>query len=95
MLVLSLAVAVVPLCSIGKKIIDHPEVRTFKGVASALGIGLLGGAVLFGLNYGWMYLRLEHGDAINFPMALLITLGLAGFAIFLLHKKDPKDEKDS
>lgn len=96
MLVLSLAVAVVPLCSIGKKIIDHPEVRTFKGVASALGIGLLGGAVLFGINYGWMYLRLEHGDAINFPMALLITLGLAGFAIFLLHKKrDPKDEKDS
>lgn len=96
MLVLSLAVAVVPLCSIGKKIIDHPEVRTFKGVASALGIGLLGGAVLFGLNYGWMYLRLEHGDAINFPIALLITLGLAGFAIFLLHKKrDPKDEKDS
>jgi hypothetical protein len=64
-------------------------------VASALGIGLLGGAVLFGLNYGWMYLRLEHGDAINFPIALLITLGLAGFAIFLLHKKDPKDEKDS
>ena len=88
MLVLSLAVAVVPICSIGKKIIDHPEVRTVKGVASALGIGLLGGAVLFGLNYGWMYLRFEHGDAITFPMALLITLGLAGFAIFLLHKKD-------
>ncbi len=95
MLILSLAVAVVPLWSITKRIIQHPEVRTFKGVTLALLVAIAGGAVLFGINYGWMYLRLEHGDAINFPMAFLITLGLAGFAIFLLHKKDPKDEKDS
>ena len=95
MLVLALAVAAVPLVVIGKKIIDHPEVRTVKGVASALGVALLGGAVLFGINYGWMLLRLKHGDALNFPFALIITLALAAGAIFLLNKKDKKDEKDS
>ena len=95
MLVLSLAVAVVPVWEIGKRIVQHPEERTPMGATLALLIAIAGGAVLFAFNYGWMYLRLEHGDAINFPIALLITLGLAGFAIFLLHKKDPKDEKDS
>ena len=90
MLVLSLAVAVVPLCVIGKKIIDHPEVRTGKGIASALGIALLGGAFLFGLNYGWMWLRLRYADALNFPFAILVTVAIAVGAIFLLTKKDEK-----
>lgn len=91
MLVLSLAVAVVPLCVIGKKIIDHPEVRTGKGVASALGVALLGGAVLFGINYGWMWLRLRYADALNFPIALLITIAIAVGAVFLLNKKDKEN----
>lgn len=90
-LVLALAVAAVPVVVIGKRIIDHPEVRTVKGVASALGIALLGGAVLFGINYGWMLLRLKHGDALNFPIAILITLALAAGAVFLLTKKDKKN----
>ena len=92
MLVLALAVAAVPLVVIGKKIIDHPEVRTAKGVASALGVALLGGAVLFGLNYGWMLLRFKYGDSLNFPVAILVTLALAAGAIFLLNKKDKKED---
>ena len=92
MLVLALAVAVVPVVVIGKKIVQNPEVRTAKGVISALGVAILGGAVLFGLNYGWMLLRFKHGDALNFPFALLITLALAAGAVFLLTKKDKKDD---
>lgn len=92
MLVLALAVAVVPVVVIGKRIIDHPEVRTAKGVVSALGIALLGGAVLFGLNYGWMLLRFKYGSALNFPIAILVTLALAAGAVFLLTKKDKKDD---
>ena len=92
MLVLALAVAAVPVVVIGKKIIDHPEVRTAKGVASALGVALLGGAVLFGLNYGWMLLRFKYGDSLNFPVAILVTLALAAGAIFLLNKKDKKED---
>ena len=88
MLVLALAVAAVPVVVISKKIIDHPEVRTVKGVVSALGVAVLGGAVLFGINYGWMMIRFKHGDAVNFPLALLITLALAAGAVFLLAKKD-------
>ena len=95
MLVLSLAVAVVPVSAIGKRIIQHPEERTPKGVTLALLISLAGGAVLFAINYGWMYLRWKAGDAINFPLALLITIGIAAGAFYLLNKKDKKDEKDS
>ena len=95
MLVLSLAVAVVPLWATCKNIIQHPELRTGKGVASAIAVSLLGGAILFGFNYGWMYLRWKAGDALNFPLAVLITAGIAVGAFYLLNKKDKKDEKDS
>lgn len=94
MLVLSLAVAVIPVWTIGKRIIQHPEERTPMGATLALLIALAGGAVLFAFNYGWMYLRLKAGDALNFPLALIITIGIAAGAIFLMNKKDPKDEKD-
>ena len=94
-LVLSLAVAVVPLWAIGKRIIQHPEERTPKGVTLALLVCIAGGAVLFAINYGWMYLRYKAGDALNFPLALLITIGIAVGAFVLLNKKDKKDEKDS
>jgi len=87
MLILSLAVAAVPLVTTCRNIVRHPELRTGKGVASALGVSILGGAVLFGFNYGWMYLKFLHGDAFNFPLAILFTLALAGFAIYLLKKK--------
>lgn len=95
MLVLSLAVALVPVYAIGKMIVQHPEARTPKGVISALLIGISSGAGLFAFNYGWMYLRLKHGDALNFPFALLVTVGIAVGAFYLLSKKDKKDEKDS
>ncbi|MBR3405512.1 MAG: hypothetical protein IKG92_01225 [Bacteroidales bacterium] len=91
MLILSLAVAVIPLWGIGKRIIQHPEVRTAKGVTLALLIGVAGGAVLFAINYGWMFLRVKYGDELNFPLALLITVGIAAGAIFLMNKKDEKD----
>ena len=92
---LSVAVAVVPLAATCKNIIRHPELRTGKGIAAAIGVSLLGGAVLFAFNYGWMYMRFKHGDALNVPLAILITLAIAVGALYVLNKKDPKDEKDS
>lgn len=92
---LSVAVAVVPLAATCKNIIRHPELRTGKGIAAAIGVSLLGGAVLFAFNYGWMYMRFKHGDALNVPLAVLITLAIAVGALYVLNKKDPKDEKDS
>lgn len=92
---LSLAVAVVPLAATCKNIIRHPELRTGKGIAAAIGVSLLGGAVLFAFNYGWMYMRFKHGDALNVPLAILITLAIAVGALYVLNKKDPKDEKES
>lgn len=92
---LSVAVAVVPMAATCKNIIRHPELRTGKGIAAAIGVSLLGGAVLFAFNYGWMYMRFKHGDALNVPLAILITLAIAVGALYVLNKKDPKDEKDS
>lgn len=92
---LSVAVAVVPLAATCKNIIRHPELRTGKGIAAAIGVSLLGGAVLFAFNYGWMYLRFKHGDALNVPLAVLITVAIAVGALYVLNKKGPKDEKDS
>lgn len=92
---LSVAVAVVPLAATCKNIIRHPELRTGKGIAAAIGVSLLGGAVLFAFNYGWMYMRFKHGDALNVPLAILITLAIAVGALYVLNKKDPKDEKES
>lgn len=92
---LSVAVAVVPMAATCKNIIRHPELRTGKGIAAAIGVSLLGGAVLFAFNYGWMYMRFKHGDALNVPLAVLITLAIAVGALYVLNKKDPKDEKDS
>jgi len=92
---LSVAVAVVPLAATCKNIIRHPELRTGKGIAAAIGVSLLGGAVLFAFNYGWMYMRFKHGDALNVPLAVLITVAIAVGALYVLNKKDPKDEKDS
>ena len=92
MLILSLAVAAVPSIAIGKMIVrQSPEERTAKGTAGAVATALAGGAVLFGINYGWMYLRWKAGDALNFPLALLITAGIAVGAFFLLNKKDKKE----
>lgn len=92
MLVLSLAVAVVPVWEIGKRIVQHPEERTPMGATLALLIAIAGGAVLFAFNYGWMYLRLKHGDAINFPLALLITIGIIVGCFIILNKKDGNNE---
>ena len=35
-----------------------------------------------------MYMRFKHGDALNVPLAILITLAIAVGALYVLNKKD-------
>jgi hypothetical protein len=53
----------------------------------ALGVALAGGVVLFGLNYGVLYLKLKYGDGFNTTLAFLIVAGLVAGSIYLLNKK--------
>lgn len=46
-----------------------------------------GGVVLFGLNYGVLYLKLKYGDGFNTTLAFLIVAGLVAGSIYLLNKK--------
>lgn len=92
MVALSLAVALVPVVIIGKRIITQPEAYSPEGKGVAMAIALAGGTLLFAVNYGWMYLRLKAGDALNFPLAILVTLGIAGGAIYLMKKTDKKED---
>ena len=55
-------------------------------VAFAFAI-LLGSAVLFAVNYGWLTLQYKMGDSLYFPISILFVLGLILSAIVLLKKK--------
>ena len=90
-LALSVAVLIglIPLCYIGRSIIKG---KTWKenpgGTVKALGTGLAGGAVLFGLNYGIYLLKVKMGDAFNTTLAFLLVAAIAAGAIFLMKKND-------
>jgi len=90
MLILGVAVLIglVPVVVNGKRIIRE---KTWKdnpgGTVRALGVALAGGVVLFGLNYGVLYLKLKYGDGFNTTLAFLIVAGLVAGSIYLLNKK--------
>lgn len=57
------------------------------GTVRALGVGLAGGVVLFGLNYGIFLLKIKMGDAFHITLAFLIVAALVAGAIYLMKKK--------
>ena len=89
-LALSLVIALIPLGYIGLQVVKRQSYKTNPGgTAKALGVGLLGGAVLFGLNYGVFLLKLRMGGALNTVLAYLLVLAIVVGAIWLLKKKNP------
>ena len=85
---LSILIGLTPLAVICHKIIRG---RTWKenpgGTVRALGAGLLGGAVLFALNYGILLLKIKMVDAFNTALAFLLVAAMIAGSIFLLRKK--------
>lgn len=85
----SLLAGLIPIGYLGRDIIRK---RTWKdnpfGTLKAVGIGLVGGAVLFGLNYGVFLLKYKMGDAFNTVLAFLIVAAIIVGSIYLLNKKD-------
>ena len=84
----AILIGLIPLGYIGREIIrkktwkDNPS-----GTVRALGAGLAGGVVLFGLNYGVLYLKIKYGDGFNTTLAFLIVAALIAGAIYLMKKK--------
>lgn len=87
----AIAISLIPLGVIAKQIIgkrtweDNP-----RGTLQSLAIGLAGAAVLFGLNYGVLLLKIEYGSSFNTAFAVVIVLFLIGVAIYAVRKKDVK-----
>ena len=58
------------------------------GTLQALGVSLLGGAVLFALNYSLFLLKIRMGNAFNTAFVFLIVAVLIAGSIYLYRKKD-------
>ena len=88
-LVFSIVIGLIPLFYIGRQAV---KAGTWKnnpaGTAKGLGIGLLGGLVLFGLNYGIFTLKFKMGDAFNTTLAFVLVAAIIVGAVWLLTKKD-------
>lgn len=84
---LSVLIGLIPLGVIGRRIVRE---KTWKGNPSgtvkAIGTGIGGGFVLFGLNYGEFLLKLKMGDAFHTSLAFLLVAGLIAGSIYLLKK---------
>lgn len=91
----SILIGLIPLAYTLRQII---RARTWEvsvaGTAKAIGISLLGGAVLFGLNYGIFMLKIKMGDAFNTSLAFLLVAIIIAGAIWLLTKKDSTYQKN-
>lgn len=87
-LALSLAIGLIPLWRIGRKILgDRSWEGNPWGVARSLSIALLGGVFLFGLNYGIFLLRIKMGDAFNHMLVIALVVAMIAGALYLLRKK--------
>lgn len=90
MLILGVAILIglIPVVENGRRILKD---KTWKdnpgGTFRAVMVTLAGGVVLFGLNYGVLYLKLKYGDGFNTTLAFLIVAGLVAGSIYLLNKK--------
>ena len=81
------AIGLIPLGVLGKQILRE---QTWKnnpgGTARAVAIGLAGGTVLFGLNYGIFLLKIEYGSQFNTAFAIALVLFLVVGSIYVLKK---------
>ena len=88
MLAVAVLIGLIPVVVTGRRVLRE---KTWKdnpgGTVRALGVALAGGVVLFGLNYGVLYLKLKYGDGFNTTLAFLIVAGLVAGSIYLLNKK--------
>lgn len=86
-LAVSVLIGIIPLGHIGRKIVQE---KTWKenpaGTVKALGVGLAGGAVLFGLNYGILLLKIKMGAAFNTALAFLIVAAMVAGSVYILNK---------
>jgi len=86
-LAVSVLIGLIPLGYIGRKIVRE---KTWKenpgGTIQALFVGLAGGAVLFGLNYGILLLKIKMGDAFNTAFAFLLVAAMVVGSVYLLNK---------
>lgn len=85
-LVGAILIGLIPLGVIGREIIRKKSWRDNpSGTARAVGTGLAGGAVLFGLNYGIFLLKMRMGDAFNTSLAFLLVGILIAGSLYLLN----------
>ena len=87
-LVGAVLIGLIPLGSIGRRIIQEKSWKENpSGTAKAIGTGVAGGLVLFGLNYGVFLLKKKMGDAFHTSLAFLFVAGLIAGSIYLLRKR--------
>ena len=86
-LVACILIGLVPLFYIGREIVkkqawkDNPG-----GTAKAIGVGIAGGAVMFGLTYGVFLMKMKAGDSFNIIFALVFIAAILGGALYILKK---------
>ena len=84
----ALAIALLPLCAIGKQVLSKRTwIENPGGTRQALVIGLAGSALLFGLNYGVFLLKIEYGSRFNTVFVAAFVLLLTIGAIYVVRKK--------
>ena len=82
----AILIGLIPLGYIGREIIRKKSWRDNPGgTVRALGVGLAGGVVLFGLNYGIFLLKMRMGDAFNTSLAFLLVGILIAGSLYLLN----------
>ena len=87
-LLFSVLIGLIPLAYVGRMAVKG---KTYKenphGTAYGLVLALLGGLVLFGLNYGVFLLRIKMGDSFNIIFGYLLVAAMVVGIIYLLRKK--------
>ena len=89
---LSLIVALVPVMAVIRMAAQGKFQKPgSRAILKAILVLLAGGAVLFALNYGWLYLRANAAAEMNYVLSALIVIGLLVLAIVWL-RKDKTDK---
>ena len=85
----AILIGLVPVGVTGRNIVQKKSWRDNRaGTLQALGVSLLGGVVLFALNYSLVLLKIRMGNAFNTAFVFLIVAVLIAGSIYLYRKKD-------
>ena len=91
---LSLIIALIPTAAIIRMAVQGKfRGAGAGGILKAVLILLAGGVVLFALNYGWFYLRVNYSQEMNKVLAGLIVVGLVVLAVVFMRKDKPKEQE--